>query len=53
MHHKFVVTDSGKPTARVYVGSCNFCSRQLGKPGRSFPRVTAEFRCDPLFLNFF
>jgi len=25
----------------------------LGKPGRSFARVTAEFRRDVLFLNFF
>jgi hypothetical protein len=27
--------------------------RKLGKPGRSFPRVTAEFRRDLLFLNLF
>src|SRR5262245_25383998 len=35
MHHKFVVIDFDKPTARVYLGSYNFSSAADGKNGEN------------------
>ena len=36
MHHKFVVIDFGKPTARVYTGSYNFSVVADTKNGENF-----------------
>jgi phosphatidylserine/phosphatidylglycerophosphate/cardiolipin synthase-like enzyme len=35
MHHKFIVIDFDKPTARVYLGSYNFSSAADGKNGEN------------------
>ena len=35
MHHKFVVIDFNKPTARVYLGSYNFSSTADIKNGEN------------------
>ena len=40
MHHKFVVIDFDKPTARVYVGSYNFSSAADRKNGENLLLIT-------------
>ena len=39
MHHKFVVIDFDKPTARVYLGSYNFSSPADSKNGENLLRI--------------
>ena len=39
MHHKFVVIDFDKPTARVYLGSYNFSSPADRKNGENLLRI--------------
>jgi len=39
MHHKFVVIDFDKPTARVYLGSYNFSSPADTKNGENLLRI--------------
>jgi phosphatidylserine/phosphatidylglycerophosphate/cardiolipin synthase-like enzyme len=39
MHHKFVVVDFDKPTARVYLGSYNFSSPADTKNGENLLRI--------------
>lgn len=39
MHHKFVVLDFDKPTARVYLGSYNFSEPADGKNGENLLRI--------------
>lgn len=43
MHHKFVVIDFDKPTARVYLGSYNFSSTADTKNGEN-PLLVADRR---------
>jgi hypothetical protein len=55
MHHKFVVIDFDKPSARVYVGSYNFSSSADLKNGENLlvirdPRVAVSYAVEALTL---
>lgn len=55
MHHKFVVIDFDKPTARVYMGSYNFSSSADLKNGENLlvirdPRVATSYAIEALTL---
>ncbi|MGH2879126.1 MAG: phospholipase D-like domain-containing protein [Solirubrobacteraceae bacterium] len=55
MHHKFVVIDFDKPTARVYMGSYNFSSSADLKNGENLlvirdPRVAVSYAVEALTL---
>jgi len=55
MHHKFVVIDFDKPTARVYVGSYNFSGAADTKNGENLllirdPRVAVSYAVEALTL---
>ena len=39
MHHKFVVIDFDKPTARVYMGSYNFSKPADNQNGENLLRI--------------
>ena len=42
MHHKFVVVDFNKPTARVYTGSYNFSAAADSKNGENLFRISDQ-----------
>lgn len=55
MHHKFVVIDFDKPTARVYLGSYNFSGVADTKNGENLllikdPRVAASYAIEALTI---
>jgi phosphatidylserine/phosphatidylglycerophosphate/cardiolipin synthase-like enzyme len=55
MHHKFVVIDFDKPTARVYMGSYNFSSSADLKNGENLlvirdPRIAVSYAVEALTL---
>jgi hypothetical protein len=55
MHHKFIVVDFGKPTARVYLGSYNFSDPADTKNGENLlvirdPRIVVSYTVEALRL---